>query len=107
MLNISRKFYGEKELDEAMDVTNKYFGKKEEIVDDANEDSGAKMEIVDDDKTNHEHPSTLVDTGQDEESGQKKEDNATTVSIDVTKALLLLGINAWSNLEPGVEMLSW
>ena len=100
MLNLSKKYFGEKQLDEATEVTNKFFGNKESE-DHINAISDSQMEIDDDDKATNEHPSTLIDCSGDQECEPKKEDQATAVSIDVTKALLLLGINCWSNLEPG------
>ena len=48
----------------------------------------------------HKNPSNQ-ELDCEEEFEQKNEDPATAVSIDVTKALLLLGVNCWSNLEPG------
>ena len=102
MLNLSKKYFGEKQLDEATEVTNKFFGNKESE-DHINAISDSQMEIDDDDKVTNEHPSTLIDCSGDQECEPKKEDQATAVSIDVTKALLLLGINCWSNLEPGMR----
>ena len=102
MLKISNKFFGENKLEESMDIANDSSEKKEKIQD-ANVDLGAKMETVDNNKVNEEHSSVLIDNGVDTECDKKKEamNEANNVSIDVTKALLLLGINAWSNLEPG------
>ena len=107
LLNISNKYFGNKELDEATEVTNKYFGKKEQ---EAAMDftSESKIQTENEDKGINEHPSTLIDGSDDmvqkqESLGTEKnnEDPSSNVSIDVTKALLLLGINSWSNLEPG------
>ena len=104
MLNISNKFFGENKSEESMDIANDYSENKEKLRD-ANVDLGAKMEIVDNKKANEKHASVLIDKVDDEECRQKKEamNEANNVSIDVTKALLLLGINSWSNLEPGKE----
>lgn len=45
----------------------------------------------------------VVDQGTEigEEEPAKKTINRSNVSIDVTKALLLLGFSTWSSLEPG------
>ena len=107
MLNISNKYFGQNALEEASDVTNKYFGKKES---EEAMDVESKNQTVNEDKGNNEHPSTLIDGSDDVECAhnleelpgkQNNEDQTATVSIDVTKALLLLGINSWSDLEPG------
>ena len=102
MLKISNKFFGENKLEESMDIANDSSEKKQEIQD-VNVDLGAKMETVDNKVVNEEHSSVLIDNVADQECEKKKEamNEANNVSIDVTKALLLLGINAWSNLEPG------
>ena len=100
MLTISKKYFGEKNLDDATEVTNKYFGKKESNeCKDNNLDE--KMELTDNDKMQDENETNCSEFGCEEELEQKNEDPATAVSIDVTKALLLLGVNCWSNLEPG------
>ena len=57
--------------------------------------------MEEEDKAINGEPSNVVDAVGEEDCEQKKEDPANTVSIDVTKALLLLGVNCWSNLEPG------
>ena len=102
MLKISNRFFGENKVEESMDIASGYSENNEKLRD-PNSDLGAKLEIVDDNKAIEEHSSVVMDHGGDEECGQKKEamNEANNVSIDVTKALLLLGINAWSNLEPG------
>ena len=100
MLTISKKYFGEKNLEDATEVTNKYFGKKESNeCKDNNLDE--KMELTDNDKMQDENETNCSEFGCEEELEQKNEDPATAVSIDVTKALLLLGVNCWSNLEPG------
>ena len=100
MLTISKKYFGEKHLEDATEVTNKYFGKKEsEECNDDNPDE--KMELTDNDKMQNENQTNGSELDCEEEFEQKNEDPATAVSIDVTKALLLLGVNCWSNLEPG------
>ena len=44
----------------------------------------------------------VVDQGTEiAEEPEKKISNRSNVSIDVTKALLLLGFSTWSSLEPG------
>ena len=100
MLAISKKYYGDKQLEDATEVTDKYFGKKE-LEDRVDNNEGLNMEIEDDNKAITNKPSTLVDPDGEQECEQKKGDSANTVSIDVTKALLLLGLNCWSSLEPG------
>ncbi len=45
--------------------------------------------------------SELQSSNKGEESTELKGKEAVTVSIDVTKALLLLGLPTWSSLEPG------
>ena len=104
MLKLSNKFFGESKLGESMDIANDSSENKEKLRD-VNVDLGANMEIVDNKKSNEENSSVPMDNCGKEECEQKKEamNEANNVSIDVTKALLLLGINAWSNLEPGKE----
>ena len=47
----------------------------------------------------------VKDDNFDTESSDTKGKVGVTVSIDVTKALLLLGLPSWSSLEPGKEYL--
>ena len=68
-----------------------------------------KGKSKDDPISNSLTPNKLVSDGeevvdQDTEIGEepvKKIVNRSNVSIDVTKALLLLGFSTWSSLEPG------
>ena len=68
-----------------------------------------KGKCKDDPLSNSLTPNKLVSDGEevvdwDTEIGEepvKKIINRSNVSIDVTKALLLLGFSTWSSLEPG------
>ena len=70
------------------------------------------MEVCEEDELKAElrelrkQDSELQASNKGEESTVLKGKEAVTVSIDVTKALLLLGLPTWSSLEPGKYILS-
>ena len=62
------------------------------------------LKIPDEFNDVNEPNSSLTDANKEEEAvddTQTDEQNIKVVSIDVTKALLLLGFDKWSSLEPG------
>ena len=72
------------------------------------------MDVCEEDHGNIQQDSEPKASSKDEESMTNKDEKSTelkgkaavTVSIDVTKALLLLGLPTWSSLEPGKYIFS-
>ena len=59
------------------------------------------MNGCEEDEGNIQHDLEVENSNIDAESTELKRQAAVSVSIDVTKALLLLGLPTWASLEPG------